>query len=145
MKKKILNLISKIKNKKITVGIVGLGYVGLPLALRFAEVGFNVIGYDKDNKKTIKLKKFKSYIRSISNLKLKNKNFIPTSNLKLLAESDAIIICLPTPLKKNSKVPDMTYIKSFSILLNKFIRENQIIILESTTYPGTTREFFYPY
>ncbi len=144
MKKKILNLISKIKNKKITVGIVGLGYVGLPLALRFAEVGFNVIGYDKDNKKTIKLKKFKSYIRSISNLKLKNKNFIPTSNLKLLAESDAIIICLPTPLKKNSKVPDMTYIKSFSILLNKFIRENQIIILESTTYPGTTREFFLP-
>ena len=63
--KKILNLISKLKIK-ITVGIVGLGYVGLPLALRFAEVGFNVIGYDKDNKKTIKLKKFKSYIRSIS-------------------------------------------------------------------------------
>ncbi|MDB3890131.1 nucleotide sugar dehydrogenase [Candidatus Pelagibacter sp.] len=144
MKKKIHHLITKIKKKNITIGIVGLGYVGLPLALRFSEVGFNVIGYDKDKQKTLKLKKNKSYIKSISDKELKKKNFTPTSNLKKLSTSDAIIICLPTPLRKNSKVPDMTYIKNFASSIKTFLRENHIIILESTTYPGTTREFFLP-
>jgi UDP-N-acetyl-D-glucosamine dehydrogenase len=144
MKKKIHHLITKIKKKDITIGIVGLGYVGLPLALRFSEVGFNVIGYDKDKQKTLKLKKNKSYIKSISDKELKKKNFTPTSNLKKLSTSDAIIICLPTPLRKNSKVPDMTYIKNFASSIKTFLRENHIIILESTTYPGTTREFFLP-
>ena len=144
MKKKIHHLITKIKKKDITIGIVGLGYVGLPLALRFSEVGFNVIGYDKDKQKTLKLKKNKSYIKSISDKELEKKNFTPTSNLKKLSTSDAIIICLPTPLRKNSKVPDMTYIKNFASSIKTFLRENHIIILESTTYPGTTREFFLP-
>ena len=144
MKKKILNLISKIKNKNITIGIVGLGYVGLPLALRFSEVGFKVIGYDKDDKKIIKLKKNKSYIKTISNQELIKKKFIATSNLKILLKSDAILICLPTPLRENSKVPDMTYIKNFASSIKSSLRENHIIILESTTYPGTTREFFLP-
>ena len=84
MKKKVLNLISKIKNKNITIGIVGLGYVGLPLALRFSEVGFQVVGYDKDDKKIIKLKKNKSYIKTISNQELNKNKFIATSNLKIL-------------------------------------------------------------
>ena len=141
---KFKNLIVKIENKKITIGIVGLGYVGLPLALRFAEVGFNVIGYDKDIKKTEKLKKFKSYIKSILDKDLNKKNFLPTSSLKQLSKSDAIIICLPTPLKKNSKIPDMSYIKNFALNLKSFLRKNQIVILESTTYPGTTSEFFLP-
>lgn len=144
MEKKILNLISKIKNKKITIGVVGLGYVGLPLALRFSEVGFNVIGYDKDNKKIINLKKNKSYIKSISDQELIKKKIKATSNLRMLLKSDAIIICLPTPLKKNSRDPDMTYIKNFAFSIKCFLRENHIIILESTTYPGTTREFFLP-
>lgn len=144
MEKKLLNLISKIKTKNITIGIVGLGYVGLPLALRFSEVGFKVVGYDKDNKKIVKLKKHKSYIKSISDKELIKKNFIVTSNLKILSESDVIIICLPTPLRENSKVPDMTYIKNFASSIKGFLRENHIIILESTTYPGTTREFFLP-
>jgi len=144
MEKKLLNLISKIKTKNITIGIVGLGYVGLPLALRFSEVGFKVVGYDKDNKKIIQLKKHKSYIKSISDKELIKKNFIATSNLKILSESDVIIICLPTPLRENSKVPDMTYIKNFVSSIKGFLRENHIIILESTTYPGTTREFFLP-
>ena len=144
MKKKLIDLILKIKSKKITIGIVGLGYVGLPLALRFAEVGFNVIGYDKDKKKTIKLKKFKSYIKSISDKELNKKNFLPTSNLKVFSKSDVIIICLPTPLKKNSKVPDMIFLKNFAFSLKSFLRENHIIILESTTYPGTTKEIFLP-
>ena len=86
---KFKNLKVKIENKKITIGIVGLGYVGLPLALRFAEVGFNVIGYDKDIKKTEKLKKFKSYIKSILDKDLNKKNFLPTSSLKQLSKSDA--------------------------------------------------------
>ena len=144
MKKKLIDLILKIKSKKITIGIVGLGYVGLPLALRFAEVGFNVIGYDKDKKKTIKLKKFESYIKSISDKELNKKNFLPTSNLKVFSKSDVIIICLPTPLKKNSKVPDMIFLKNFAFSLKSFLRENHIIILESTTYPGTTKEIFLP-
>ena len=144
MENKIVNLISKIKTKKITIGIVGLGYVGLPLALRFSEVGFKVVGYDKDNKKIVKLKKHKSYIKSISDKELIKKNFTATSNLKILSESDAIIICLPTPLRENSKVPNLTYIKNFAFSIKGFLRENHIIILESTTYPGTTREFFLP-
>ena len=99
-KNKYKQLISKIRNKKITIGIVGLGYVGLPLALRFADVGFNVIGYDKDVAKIEKLKKFKSYIKSISNKDLYKKNFLPTSSLKRLSRSDAIIICCQHLLKK---------------------------------------------
>ncbi len=141
---KISELILKIKNKKITIGIVGLGYVGLPLALRFAEVGFSVIGYDKDIIKTEKLKKFKSYIKSILDKDLNKKNFLPTSSLKQLSKSDVIIICLPTPLKKYSKTPDMSYIKNFALKLKNFLRQYHIIILESTTYPGTTSEFFLP-
>ena len=122
-KNKYKQLISKIRNKKITIGIVGLGYVGLPLALRFADVGFNVIGYDKDVAKIEKLKKFKSYIKSISNKDLYKKNFLPTSSLKRLSRSDAIIICLPTPLKKNSKTPDMSYIKNIALKLKNFLKQ----------------------
>jgi len=144
MNKQFDNLIAKIEKKKIIIGIVGLGYVGLPLALRFAEVGFNVIGYDKDNKKTSKLKKFKSYIKSIPDKDVNKKKFFPTSNIKQLSKSDAIIICLPTPLKENSKVPDMKFIKNFALSLKNILRKNHIIILESTTYPGTTNEFFLP-
>tara|TARA_B100000965_G_C19594280_1_gene759412 strand:+ start:622 stop:1929 length:1308 start_codon:yes stop_codon:yes gene_type:complete len=133
-------LIKKIKSKKIKVSIIGLGYVGLPLALRFIKSGIKVFGIDTDKKKILKLKSGNSYIGSIKNHQLKyfkkNKdNF--SDNLEDVKKADVIIICLPTPLKKN-KTPDMSYVFNFSKKIKKYIKDGQIIILESTVYPGAT-------
>ncbi len=133
-------LIKKIKSKKIKVSIIGLGYVGLPLALRFIKSGIKVFGIDTDIKKILKLKSGNSYIGSIKNHQLKyfkkNKdNF--SDNLEDVKKADVIIICLPTPLKKN-KTPDMSYVFNFSKKIKKYIKDGQIIILESTVYPGAT-------
>jgi len=138
--------IKKIKSKKCIIGVIGLGYVGLPLCIRFAEVGFKVIGFDLDKKKVNKLNKQDSYINNIKNSELikVKKNFFSTSKFDLIKKVDIIIICLPTPLVKKSKIPDMTYIAGIADLLKDKIRENQAIVLESTTYPGTSREFFFP-
>jgi UDP-N-acetyl-D-glucosamine dehydrogenase len=140
------NLKIKLKNKKAKIGIIGLGYVGLPLCLRFLEVGFNVIGFDNDKSKIKKLKNGKSYIKSIPSSKLNKlkKKFNITNNMNIISNVDVIIICLPTPLTKKTKKPDMTYIKNICNILKNKIRKNQAIILESTTYPGTTREYFLP-
>jgi len=140
------NLKIKLKNKKAKIGIIGLGYVGLPLCLRFLEVGFNVIGFDNDKSKIKKLKNGKSYIKSIPSSKLNKlkKKFNLTNNMNIISDVDVIIICLPTPLTKKTKKPDMTYIKDICNILKNKIRKNQAIILESTTYPGTTREYFLP-
>ncbi len=140
------NLKIKLRNKKAKIGIIGLGYVGLPLCLRFLEVGFKVIGFDSDKTKIKKLKNGKSYIKSISSTKLKKlkKKFNITYNMNIISNVDVIIICLPTPLIKKTKKPDMTYIKRICNILKNKIRKNQAIILESTTYPGTTREYFLP-
>ncbi len=142
----VLELADKIKSKKIKIGIIGLGYVGLPLCIRFAQVGFKVIGFDRDKKKVHSLNNHKSYIKSIKNSDIKKikKNFVSTSNFSIISDVDIIIICLPTPLKKNTKSPDMTYIKGIAKIIKNKLRENQAIILESTTYPGTSREFFVP-
>jgi UDP-N-acetyl-D-glucosamine dehydrogenase len=140
------NLKIKLRNKKAKIGIIGLGYVGLPLCLRFLEVGFNVIGFDNDKSKIKKLKNGKSYIKTISSSKLNKlkKKFNITNNMSTISNVDVIIICLPTPLIKKTKKPDMTYIKRICNILKNKIRKNQAIILESTTYPGTTREYFLP-
>jgi UDP-N-acetyl-D-glucosamine dehydrogenase len=140
------NLKIKLKNKKAKIGIIGLGYVGLPLCLRFLEVGFNVIGFDNDKSKIKKLKNGDSYIKNIpsSNLNKLKKKFNITNDMNIISNVDVIIICLPTPLTKKTKKPDMTYIKNICKILKNKIRENQAIILESTTYPGTTREYFLP-
>ena len=142
----ITEFLKKIKSKKCVIGVIGLGYVGLPLCIRFAEVGFKVIGFDLDKKKIDKLNQHKSYINNIKNSALHNikKNFFSTSKFNLIEKVDVIIICLPTPLVKKTKTPDMTYITGVANLLKDKIRENQAIVLESTTYPGTTREFFFP-
>ena len=141
----MINL-KKNKNKKAKIGVIGLGYVGLPLCIRFLEVGFSVIGFDMDLAKIKKLKVNKSYIKSIQSKTIKKfkKNFTPSNNLDLISEVDVIIICLPTPLIKKTKKPDMRYIKNICNILKNKIRKYQAIILESTTYPGTTREFFLP-
>lgn len=132
--------------KKIKVGIIGLGYVGLPLAIKFSFAGINTIGFDVDLKKVKYLNSGKSYIKFFSNQiikKIKKKNFIATTDFSLIKEVDFIVMCLPTPLKKNMK-PEMKYItNSFNKIL-PYLKKNQCISLESTTYPGTCDEIFVP-
>lgn len=143
MKKK---LIEKIKKKKTKIGIIGLGYVGLPLAIRFAEVGFKVYGFDIDTSKIDKLSKNKSYIDNIKSsqiLKLiKKKTFRALNDFSFCNQMDALIICVPTPLK--NRKPDLSYIIDTMETLSPYFRKGQILSLESTTYPGTTDEILYP-
>ncbi len=141
------HLFNKIKNGQIKVGIIGLGYVGLPLANRFIEQEFNVIGFDVDQEKIKLLSKGKSYINHIENdtiLKIINNGFSPTENFALISEVDAIIICVPTPLGSHNE-PDLSYLFSTLKSIKKYLRKNQLLILESTTYPGTTEEEIVPF
>jgi len=140
------NLIKIIKNQKAKIAIIGLGYVGLPLALRFSRVGFRVVGYDLNKSKIKNLLKKKSYLETVPNDSINNflgKFFFPTSNKAKLKNCDIYIICVPTPITKN-KTPDVTDIKNAANLISNYIRKNTLISLESTTYPGTTEEFFLP-
>lgn len=140
-------LIRKIKTRKATIGIIGLGYVGLPLAIRFAVEGFNVIGFDIDETKVEKLNKGQSYIRHINPLKIKeivkNNRFRATKDYSRLSDTDCIIICVPTPLK-DKREPDLSYIESTSCEIAKYLKAGQLVSLESTTYPGTTKEILLP-
>ena len=136
-------LIQNIQAHKARVGVIGLGYVGLPLVLRFGEEHFSVIGFDVDNVKVRKLNAGESYIRHIPpgrlQILLKEKRFEATSDFNRLAEADCIIICVPTPLTAK-KDPDLQYIEKTGEAVLKTLRKGQLISLESTTYPGTTEE-----
>ena len=142
-----MNIIkSKIQNNEAIIGIIGLGYVGLPLALRFSDVGFRVVGFDIDEKKVNQLNDQESYIKHIpkkSITKMVDQGFIATTDFEKINSIDAILICVPTPLGIHNE-PDLTYVKSTLELLSNHIRKNQILILESTTYPGTTSEEIVP-
>ena len=140
------DLVKKIKQKKIIVGIIGLGYVGLPLARTFCKNKIKVFGFDIDNKKIKKLKKGISYINYFNNSDIKemHKNFQCFSSFENIFKCDVIILCLPTPIKKN-KSPEMKYIINSMKLIKEFLRNNQILSLESTTYPGTSEEIILPY
>jgi len=135
------NLERKIKNKTARIGIIGIGYVGLPLAISFSNKNFkNIIGIEKNKEIIKKLIKNQSHISHISSEKIKklnNNNFKITDNFNVTKILDVIIICLPTPLKKNLS-PDMSFIKECMKDLIKFLKPNQLIILESTVYPGAT-------
>ena len=140
------NFIKKIDQGLIKVGIIGLGYVGLPLAYYFTKK-FKVYGFDINNSVCNKINLGKSTLRHINNKHIeeaKQNGFKAFSNFNNIKKCDAIIICLPTPLSKN-KEPDLSYIDDTIKELKKHIRENQIICLESTTYPGTTRERILPF
>tara|TARA_Y100000389_G_C17470712_1_gene530446 strand:- start:7730 stop:9010 length:1281 start_codon:yes stop_codon:yes gene_type:complete len=139
------NLLKKIKNKKASIGIIGLGYVGLPLAGVFAKNNFNVTGIDIDLRKVKMLNKSKSYIKHIKNnfLEKIQKKFKATSNFKIINLLDIIIICLPTPLN-NLKNPDLSYIQNTLEKIKPFLKKGQIIILESSTYPGSTKKMVQP-
>lgn len=142
-----MDLIAKIKNKSVAVGIIGMGYVGLPLGLAFADKKVNVLGFDLDNKKINMLNRGKGYLKHISNNKIKkavHSGYLrATSDFTRLKEVDAIIICVPTPLTEHRE-PDMSFVKNTSETISKYLRKGQLVVLESTTYPGTTREVLLP-
>ena len=140
-------LLRKIESRTATIGVVGLGYVGLPLALLFSENSFPVIGFDLDANKVDALKRGTSYISHIGVERVANvfleRNARATSDFGLLAECDAIIVCVPTPLGVHRE-PDLKYIRMTGETIAKHLRRGQLVVLESTTYPGTTREEFVP-
>ena len=142
-----MELLEKIHQKKAVVGVVGLGYVGLPLLMEFVEQGFKTLGFDIDQKKVDKLNAGKSYIKHIDEKRVKavrdSKLFEATSDFGRIKEVDAILICVPTPLTKHRE-PDMSYIVGTAETLAKHIREGQLVVLESSTYPGTTEEVLKP-
>ncbi len=144
MKNEILN---KINNKSAVVGIIGLGYVGLPLALEFAKKGFLTIGFDVDEKKIPLLNSGKSYIKHIKEDKIatavNNKKFFATTDFSKITETDVIIICVPTPLNEHRE-PDMTFIENSGKVIANYLKPGQFIALESSTYPGTTEEILQP-
>ena len=134
------NLYNSVNKSNVTIGVIGLGYVGLPLSILFAKKKFKVIGFDIDKKKIQILNKSKSYIKRISDQeinKIYHRGFC-TNNFSFIKNCDFIIICVPTPLKKNK--PNLEYITSTFSNIKSYLREGQVLILESTSYPGTTRE-----
>jgi len=137
----------KILNRKAKIGIIGLGYVGLPLAINFSKGGFKVYGIDIDKDRVSRLNRGTSYILDVpsSDIKaaLKDKTLMATTDFSAIKYLDAVIICVPTPLYK-TKEPDVSYIVSAVEHIKKYMKKGQIVVLESTTYPGTTEEVMLP-
>ena len=141
------SLLEKINSKKANIGVIGLGYVGLPLAVELAKKGFTVTGLEVDSKKVESIKNKKSYIGDIDTKDIKElveaKRFSATTNFKTISKLDVVIICVPTPLRK-SKDPDVSYIVAATKEIKDNLQKGQLIVLESTTYPGTTAELVLP-
>jgi UDP-N-acetyl-D-glucosamine dehydrogenase len=141
------SLLDRIERRDATVGVIGLGYVGLPLVLVFHEAGFRVIGFDVDQSKAEMLNAGESYIRHIGAERIatafRGGRVEATCDFARLGECDAIIICVPTPLGDHRE-PDLRYIRVTAETIAKSIRRGQLVVLESTTYPGTTREELLP-
>ena len=142
-----MTIIDKINNKSAKVGIIGLGYVGLPLGLEFASKGFDVLGFDIDPRKIDLLSEGKTYIKHIDENRIKlaidSSKLSATTDFSRLPEVDAIIICVPTPLNEHRE-PDMSYVENTAKTIAKYLRRGQLVTLESTTYPGTTEEILLP-
>lgn len=139
-------LIEKLATKRATIGIVGLGYVGLPLMLRYVEVGYKVIGIDIDTEKVGNLNAGTSYIEHISSDAIRHARscgFDATTDFSVAAQADALIICVPTPLNKYRE-PDLSFVLDTTNALVPYLRAGQVVSLESTTYPGTTDEELKP-
>lgn len=140
-------LLSKLVNKKVHVAILGLGYVGLPLAVVFAEAGFTVTGIDPDQSKIDSLKRGESYIPDVSTEQVAKLvaagKLQATADFSVLQEADAVSICVPTPLRKTGD-PDLSYILNATGEMTKYVHPGMVVVLESTTYPGTTREILLP-
>ncbi len=139
-------LIERIAARRATVGVIGLGYVGLPLSRALAATGHRVLGYDVDPAKADELNAGRSYIKHISDetvREMREKGFSATADVAELSVADAILICVPTPLSRNRE-PDLSYIVSTAESLVPHLRAGQLVVLESTTYPGTTAEVLKP-
>lgn len=138
--------LDRIENHKAKIGVIGLGYVGLPLSLLFSEAGFTVTGFDIDEKKVTELTAGRSYIFRIPAEEIqsaRSKGFSATSDFSGLAEQDAIIMCVPTPLTEHRE-PDLSYVENTAKSAAPWVRDGQLVVLESTTYPGTTEELMIP-
>ena len=139
-------LIEKLKNKTATIGIIGLGYIGLPLVIRFTEIDYKVIGFDIDQTKVDLLKLGKSYVEHILAkhiLTSLQKGFEATTDFTRALEADTLILCVPTPLNKYRE-PDLSFVTDTTDSIVPFLRKGHVISLESTTYPGTTEEELLP-
>ena len=143
----VKDLIARIKNKKALIGVIGLGYVGLPLVREFTRAGMKVLGFDVDDKKVKALKAGRSYIEHIPSQVVKDMVatglFDATTDFKKLSKPDCILICVPTPLTK-MREPDMSYVEATANSIAAVLRRGQLVVLESTTYPGTTEEVMLP-
>jgi UDP-N-acetyl-D-glucosamine dehydrogenase len=140
------SLLAKIHKKQAKVGIIGLGYVGLPLARAFGHGGFGVLGFDIDRAKVERLERGQSYIGHLADDAVRDmldRGFRATADFSRLDEPDAILICVPTPLTE-AREPDLSYIVRSSEAIGRRLRPGQLVVLESTTYPGTTREVVQP-
>jgi UDP-N-acetyl-D-glucosamine dehydrogenase len=140
-------LLEDIKARKASVGSIGLGYVGLPLVIEFHRAGFTVKGFDLDEKKIALLKKGSSYIKHIPQDKIgamnKTGRFIATTDFSLIKDTDCILVCVPTPLDKHRE-PDLSYVANTTETISRYLRPGHLVVLESTTYPGTTEEVMKP-
>src|SRR3984885_15092839 len=137
---------SLVEKRELRVGVIGLGYVGLPLVLLFSQEGFRVTGFDVDAAKVERLNAGESYIHRIDPEQIKNakgKGFHATADFSEIGSVDAILICVPTPLSDHH-TPDMSYIAATMDSIVGHLRPGQLVVLESTTYPGTTEELIAP-
>jgi len=142
----VTQLQGKFADRSAVIGVIGLGYVGLPVSLRFAEVGFKVIGFDIDESKIKQLNDGRSYIRHFSDEQIRQaieKGFEATTDFSKAGEADALLICVPTPLKEHRE-PDLSFVTNTVDSLLPHLRAGQVVSLESTTYPGTTEEELRP-
>jgi UDP-N-acetyl-D-glucosamine dehydrogenase len=135
-----MTLLEKITKRNAKICVIGLGYVGLPLLIQFVKAGYEVIGFDLDEEKIKFLHRGKTYIKHIPNEEVnflkKNDNFTGTTDYSILKKADCIIICVPTPLGKHHE-PDLTYVLNTTSMIAKYLHKEQLVALESTTYPGT--------
>ena len=144
MKEKLLK---KISERKLTVGVVGLGYVGLPLAVEKAKAGFKTIGFDVQKEKVDLVNKGQNYIGDVVDSDLKKLveagTFSATTDFSFVKDVDFIAICVPTPLDRHQQ-PDISYVRDSAKEISKYLKKETMVVLESTTYPGTTEELIKP-
>jgi UDP-N-acetyl-D-glucosamine dehydrogenase len=144
-----MSFLEKIESRKVVIGVIGLGYVGLPLAVVFAKAGFKVIGFDIDSRKVEAINRGESYIEDVPSITLMtlieptNGSLSATTDFSVLTQCDAVSICVPTPLRKSGD-PDISYIISATDQVAQHLHPGMLVVLESTTYPGTTTEVMLP-
>ncbi len=143
-----MTLFEKLQDRSATVGVVGLGYVGLALAMEFVRAGYRVLGIDIDAVKVRKLLDGQSYVMDVPSVDvaeaIRGGRFVPSGDYTLVRDMDSVSICVPTPLRSKTKDPDLSYILDSVTDIRKHLRRDQLVILESTTFPGTTSEVILP-